>query len=290
MKIRIAGIRRSHHYSSNYTDKDSRIFNKTVQYLTEKGFCVTEYSEKEFQNDTISENFIFSMARNPQSILRLKELEKEGKVVINSGEGVENCTRDKMISILLNHKIPIPKSYIVPTDVNLAFRLEKKLYWIKRSDSHSIEKEDVVFIEDQTEIEKTLQSFSKRNIPLAVISEHIEGDLIKFYGIKDSDFFFWFYPEEFNHSKFGMEEINGKPQGLTFNLEDLKRLSNDSSKVLNVDIYGGDCVVDQNGNIKIIDFNDWPSFAPCLDKAASQIAEYIFNTVNNKKTQASNLI
>ena len=31
---------------------------------------------------------------------------------------------------------------------------------------------------------------------------------------------------------------------------------------------GGDCIVAPDGQIRIIDFNDWPSFAPCRTEAA----------------------
>ena len=47
--------------------------------------------------------------------------------------------------------------------------------------------------------------------------------------------------------------------------------------------YGGDCIVDEDGTIRIIDFNDWPSFAPCRDTAAKYIAEsIIINTIGER--------
>ena len=45
-----------------------------------------------------------------------------------------------------------------------------------------------------------------------------------------------------------------------------------AADMLNVPVYGGDCVVSEDGSIRIIDFNDWPSFAPCRDEAAFYIA------------------
>ena len=36
--------------------------------------------------------------------------------------------------------------------------------------------------------------------------------------------------------------------------------------------YGGDCIIDSNGMIKIIDFNDWPSFSKCRENASKAIA------------------
>ena len=41
----------------------------------------------------------------------------------------------------------------------------------------------------------------------------------------------------------------------------------------------GDCIVSPDGSIRIIDFNDWPSFAPCRTQAAPHIAKAIVNLV-----------
>ena len=40
-------------------------------------------------------------------------------------------------------------------------------------------------------------------------------------------------------------------------------------------LYGGDAVVSSEGDIRIIDFNDWPSFSACRDDAAKAIAARI---------------
>ncbi len=42
-----------------------------------------------------------------------------------------------------------------------------------------------------------------------------------------------------------------------------------AADVLDVKIYGGDVIVGDDGSMNIIDFNDWPSFAPAA--ATSQI-------------------
>ena len=106
-----------------------------------------------------------------------------------------------------------------------------------------------------------------------VVNEHLKGDLIKFYGVSGTDFFYWFYPSKCGHrSKFGLEVINGEAQGIAFDAEDLKAEADKAADMLNVPVYGGDCVVSEDGSIRIIDFNDWPSFAPCRDEAAFYIA------------------
>ena len=39
-----------------------------------------------------------------------------------------------------------------------------------------------------------LQEYFLRGMKRAVISRHIEGEMIKFYGVAGSNFFYWFYP------------------------------------------------------------------------------------------------
>lgn len=56
-----------------------------------------------------------------------------------------------------------------------------------------------------------------------------------------------------------------------------------AGEALDVKIYGGDCIVSPDGTIRIIDFNDWPSFAPCRQEAAPYIAKCILNTIKDRK-------
>ncbi|MEG1267292.1 MAG: hypothetical protein RSE19_12525, partial [Myroides sp.] len=50
---------------------------------------------------------------------------------------------------------------------------------------------------------------------------------------------------------------------------------------LGIEIYGGDCIIDDQGNARIIDFNDFPSFAPCREIAALYIAKKIIANIKN---------
>ena len=60
-------------------------------------------------------------------------------------------------------------------------------------------------------------------------------------------------------------------------MEELTAAASRASALLGVDVYGGDVVVGDDGNIAIIDFNDWPSFRTCTVGAAQKIAELIMN-------------
>ena len=280
MKIKIAGIRRGNQYSPNHIGNDAAIFNLTVEYLRKKNCEIVEYTEDQFQTADIDAGLIFNMARDTRSIQKLQKLEDKDVKVINSGYGIENCTREKMTRLLLANHIPHPKSVIVLTNEEKFQNLDSlgDHCWIKRGDFHAIHREDVTYARNGEEAESVIREYALRGIPSAVINEHLEGDLIKFYGVEGTDFFYWFYPNNLNHSKFGLEKINGRAKGIPFNLEELKNNCSRAAQVLNIYVYGGDCVVDKNGNVKIIDFNDWPSFAPCRNIAAPHIAECIYTT------------
>ena len=135
------------------------------------------------------------------------------------------------------------------------------------------------------EVENILADFRNRDIPVAVINEHLQGDLVKFYGVHGTDFFYWFYPSPCSHSKFGLEKINGIAKGIPFSVEELKIQSDKAAEALNVPIYGGDCVVSADGTLRIIDFNDWPSFARCREEAGGKIAECIYNRAKKQMKQ-----
>ena len=147
--------------------------------------------------------------------------------------------------------------------------------WIKRGDFHAMHKEDVSFVRHAEEAQEVLQEYFLRGIKRAVINVHLEGDLVKFYGVNGTPFFYWFYPFDLGHSKYGWEEVNGKSRGIKFDEEEFQRICQKAAHELNVEVYGGDCIVSPEGEIRIIDFNDWPSFAPCRTEAAPHIAKRV---------------
>lgn len=284
-EITIAGIMRAGAYSPNHIGNDAAIFNATADQLRKHGCTVNIYSEEQFNSGKVKERVILNMCREQESIKRLQDMEDDGCIVVNSGYGIENCTRERMTRILMGHNIPYPDSVIVNTDEAVVNQLRKagiNNCWIKRGDFHAMHKEDVSYVRHAEEAQEVLQEYFYRGIKRAVINRHLVGDLIKFYGIHNSPFFFWFYPFDEGHSKYGLEAINGKSKGIDFDIERLKDICHDASEALGVEIYGGDCIVSPEGDIRIIDFNDWPSFAPCRNEAAPFIAKAVLNYVKSK--------
>lgn len=284
-EITIAGILRAGAYSPNHIGNDAAIFNATAEQLRKRGCAVNIYSEEQFINGMVKERIILNMCREQASIKLLQKLEGEGCIVINSGFGIENCTRERMTRILLGNNIPYPDSIMVNTNESVIEELKKagiNNCWIKRGDFHAMHKEDVSYVRHAEEAQEVLQEYFYRGIKRAVINRHLVGDLIKFYGMHDSPFFYWFYPFDDGHSKYGLEAINGKSKGIDFDIDELKDICFRAAEALDVKIYGGDCIVSPEGKIRIIDFNDWPSFAPCRNEAAPFLAKCVLNTIKAK--------
>ncbi|WP_321330895.1 hypothetical protein [uncultured Bacteroides sp.] len=282
----IAGIQRSALYSPNHVGNDAAIFSATADWLNNAGYKVKMYTEQEFLAGGIQEKVIVTMLRNAQAVHRLQELEKEGCVAVNSGFGIENCTRERMTKLLMDHDVPHPDSIIMDTHEDVDTYLKGKQLmpcWVKRGDFHAIHREDVTYVRKDDELREIIAEYALRGINRVVINEHLCGDLVKFYGVAGTNFFHWFYPFNENHSKFGHEEINGHPEGIPFSLDRLREICNQAAGVLKIVVYGGDCIVSPDGSIRIIDFNDWPSFAPCRVEASREIAKKIIQIINEHK-------
>jgi len=97
---------------------------------------------------------------------------------------------------------------------------------------------------------------------------------------KATDFFYFYYPtRDGGFSKFGLEEHNGSARGYAFSSAALKRAADVAARAGGIYVYGGDAVVEPDGSFSIIDFNDWPTFAPCRDVAAKAIAQRVVDEV-----------
>lgn len=278
----IAGISRHTTFSPNHIGNDAAIFSAVSEVLEEAGYRVKNYTEHEFFNSGIKEKHAFTMLRNENCVHKLKQFEDEGGYAINSGYGIENCTRERMTKLLLENNVPHPESVIVSVKEKITHYTSGKEItscWVKRGDFHAIHREDVTYVRNHQNLYEVMTEYALRGIDTVVINEHLEGDLLKFYGVAGSPFFYHFYPFDRNHSKFGHEAINGKPTGIPFSIEELKDICTKAANVLNVHVYGGDCIVSPDGSLRIIDFNDWPSFAPCRKEASQAIASVIIKGI-----------
>ncbi|MDP3981529.1 MAG: hypothetical protein Q8Q33_08970, partial [Chlamydiota bacterium] len=163
-----------------------------------------------------------------------------------------------------------PKSALIPTDkavehIELSYPL-----WVKRADFHAMQTDDVCICRHSQELSDILTSLRKRAVKQTFIQEHIEGDLIKFYGIGDK-WFKWFYHKD------------QTLKGYHFDINKLESITKQSAKGLGLEIYGGDIVINQDSKICLIDMNAWPSFALYRKEASQHIACHIIRTHKNQR-------
>ncbi len=279
-EIKIAGIMRAGVFSPNRIGSDAAIFNIVAEQLRKRGCEVNLYSEEQFIAGAVSERIILNMCREQRSVALLQKLEDEGALVINSGYGIENCGRERMTRILLGSGVPYPESIIVNSDeaVRDALRRARMTQcWIKRADYQSLHKEDVSYVRQPDEAQEVLQEYFLRGIKRAVITRHLEGELLKFYGVNDTPFFYYFFPFERKDTR--TDSAGNRPEQPTVDKTRLTQICRTAADVLDVKIYGGDCIVAPDGDIKIIDFDDFPSFAPCRNEAAPYIAKCVMAAI-----------
>lgn len=271
-EIKIAGIMRAGAFSPNHIGNDAAIFNIVADQLRKRGCEVNVYSEERFIADGVAEPVIVNMCREARSIELLQQLEEAGALVINSGYGIENCIRERMARILPAAGIPYPESIVTDTDEVVKDRLmgSPGSFWVKRADSHTRHREDIAHARHAQEAQELLQEFFLRGIKRAVINRHVHGTQVKFYGVVGTPFFYWLAPDD-------------RAANLdNFDPEQLKAIALKAADLLDVKIYGGDAAISDDGSITILDFDDWPSFAPCRHEAGPVIARMIMATIKSR--------
>ncbi len=277
----ILAISRQTDFSPNHVGNDAAILAAVAHRLRAAGHTVSVVDEAAFaaMPDADVPHVVLHMARRADTLSRLTQLAAAGRVVLNDPRGVQRCAREAMTACLLEGHIPHPQSCCLSTSEPW-FEAHPEWHahfpgWLKRGDFHAIHREDVTYVATPREADELLSEYHRRGIERVVYNEHLHGDLVKFYGVAGTDFFYWFYPLRTGHSKFGLELRNDPTADIPFAADELRTLCHRAARLLGVHIYGGDCIVAPDGTCRIIDFNDWPSFAPCREAAAAAIASLI---------------
>ena len=124
----------------------------------------------------------------------------------------------------------------------------------------------MVFAPSEGVLGESLRGLAERGIPRAVIQAHVEGDLIKFYGIGSGggadggpQWFRWLYHKD--------QTVAGHP----FDPVRLARLVRRAAGALSLEVYGGDAIATAAGDLVLLDLNAWPSFANRLRKKKESV-------------------
>ncbi|MCR5131685.1 MAG: hypothetical protein K6C10_09540 [Prevotella sp.] len=271
--MKIIAVRRDDCFSPNSVEKDRLILEVACQkicaQLEREGFaCGLRWVDEADLTKDDEADLYLSMARLPEALQLLGEFEQQGRRVINSAQGVMNCQRSKLNRLMRDNHIPMPSNE--PGDGPS---------WLKRGDAAAQSKDDVVFCRDAEALKAAIEQFRQRGISEYVVSTHVEGDVVKFYGVlspegNDTETFFrLYYPTDDGETKFDDEaQHNGVAHHYDFDQKELQQEVTRLARLLQVDVYGGDAIVDKDGRFYIIDFNDWPSFSRCREEAAEAVA------------------
>ena len=274
--IKIAAIMRAAMYSPNHIGNDAAILNLTCEQLRKRGCEVKVYSEEQLIAGAVSEENIIDMCRDRRSLQILQRMEDNGRLVINSAYGIENCIRERMARILIGSGIPYPDSIMVDTNQSVTSRLDAmgiSRAWIKKGEMFASHKEDVTYVRHSAEAQEMLQEYFLRGIRRAVINRHLDGVKLKFYGVAGTQYFYHSFP------LLSPPEGPG-PEG--FDIDGFRRTCNHAAETLDIVVYGGDALVGADGSFTIIDFNDWPTFAPCRNEASAVIAREVLTRIKNR--------
>ena len=275
--MRIATIRRDVADSPNMVANDAAILELVADELHAAGAEVIVTKDGALPTGV---DIILHMSRNAEVLERLRNAEERGIKVINSTGAIGNCSRSRFMQVLEDARIPQPQFNIITDETGFAPLTYPA--WIKRSKGWSTHKDDVCFAKDAQEAIEAFRAMRERGIDACIHSRHIEGDIIKFYGVGNR-YFHHSYPDP-EKSKFGLERINGKAQHHPFDLERLKETIFKAAETLEIDIYGGDCIVNAQGEFFIIDFNDFPSFSAVRNEVAKEIAAHIMESIDTNIT------
>jgi len=203
---------------------------------------------------------VFSMCQGPEANHALQQIEARGTLIVNSPRAVQGCYRTNLCRV-----DGAAASIMAPTTLVATARDGAQLdfaggrsYWVKRGDVHATQQGDVVRVTSRADTLEVLDGFRRRGIGEAALQPHIPGQVVKFYGVVGTPFFRYYTEGDF------------KLCPVAFNLARpaIDRLA----RAIGLEVYGGDAVLAESGEIFVIDVNDWPSFAYFRAEAAEVIA------------------
>jgi glutathione synthase/RimK-type ligase-like ATP-grasp enzyme len=265
---RLLGLYRERQYSpGRHLSNDVLLLDQIAHRLRERDFSVDLYTLDEAESRRKDAAIIFSMCQGKSALENLADWEREGVEIINSPRAALNTHRDRLPALMVQAGVSFPQTRLVDTHEKAslgALDLNGGI-WLKRGDVHASVTADVQWVDSVERLDAGMADFARRGINLAALQTHRAGDEIKFYGVANG-FFHWFY--------------SGEARKYPFNSVALENLAREAAAAAGLHIFGGDLIVSSSGELTIIDLNDWPSFAPCRERASYAIADFITKRVH----------
>ncbi len=261
-KVNVLGIYREERFSPGKIREDAAVLDTTLAFLPDTKYRVASLQTDHLDDMTPRPELVLSMAQSGPVLDFLEHWQQKNVFVINTVQSVRNCYRKALIRRLQEAGIPIPLSRIV--QINVAAQAVTPISgvgcWLKRGDVHAMQPADVVRIDTRQQLDPALGHFRSQGIQDILLQHHVEGKVIKFYGVGRDAFFSAYFVDS----------------GRVVHKETaaLRDLAVHAAEAVGLEIYGGDAVLTPEGSMILIDLNDWPSFSPCRPAAARAIAGY----------------
>ncbi|MBQ7472085.1 MAG: NTP transferase domain-containing protein, partial [Prevotella sp.] len=165
---------------------------------------------------------VLSMSRHEEELARLQEYEQQGAWVVNRPQSVRNCTRGLLDELMRSNHISMPP------------RKGNQGYWVKRADVHSLGGDDVVYCPNEDTRQETAQRFLQETGFPPVVSAHVEGQLVKFYGVGSRFFRCYTKSKEGATTPLEADELTK---------EHLKHEAQRLAVLTGLDVWGGDAIL-----------------------------------------------
>lgn len=270
---RAVAVLREPVFSPGMVEHDAAILRATAAELTERGVSCPVLSASDLDGLGSLPELVVSMADSDESLALLEQLERRGAIVVNSPAGVRATRREALLA-LSGPAGPLVEGALVATDRGGHVPpsiLASGSVWVKRADYHALGPGDVVRV-DAAALTPALRAMHARGIGRAVVQPHLEGPVVKFYGVAGPRPFFRTFVIESKDPATGEREAAPTPSPR--DLEQLADRAFRAAEGAGLSVFGGDAVLAKADAPVVIDLNAWPSFWRCLGDAAIAIADH----------------
>ena len=260
----ILGIYRERIFSPGKVHEDAAILDATLEELSIVGCLVDTVHAEAIDWSMPRPAWVLTMAQSPMVLAMLEHWAGLGTRIVNSVASIQKCYRKPLTNALQEAGVPIPPGRIVPMNTakeDIVLPASAPV-WLKRGDFHAIQAGDVASVSSKYELYEALRHFHQQCVGDILVQTHIEGPVVKFYGVGGGGYFRAFLASS------GEDITTGSGSAL-------REVAQCAAAAVGLDVYGGDAVMTGNGGVTLIDLNDWPSFSRCCRDAAKNIAQYL---------------
>ena len=262
--FKLLGLYRHPQFSNNAIEADRLILEESIKAF-QKHFPdkveVSFLEEAQIAENRAAYHLVLTMAQSADALAALDRQKELLPVVWNTTQAIRNCYRVNMSRKLESANVGYGPFIIAKSSSDLERLDPEASYWLKRGDFHAINDDDVSLAENLAEARAKMEKFAAKGVKEVVVQKHIPGDIYKFYGVNSSFF------TAIRVRKFLTSDV-------TWDQALVEQRCRKAAELLGLQIYGGDFIIDAQGNAQIIDVNDWPSFRICRDAASDAIGRY----------------